>query len=149
MHYGCDTATGRFMRASHSLFLLELRILLQPLQESYGKYSFLSTHSWMKMLWEKVSKFGVRTVIADTGIAHPREGDRFIMQAFFERVYPQDILSRLNRVWIYWQALFLSDIFTASGHKLDPEVIGQHNHQQNRSQLRWPIEHPTELDFQL
>ena len=96
MHYGCDTATGRFMRASHSLFLLELGISLQPLQESYGKYSFLLTHSWMKMLWEKVSKFGVRTVIADTGIAHPREGDRFIMQAFFERGYPRDILSRLN-----------------------------------------------------
>jgi hypothetical protein len=32
MHYGCDTAMGRFMWASHSLFLLELRILLQPLQ---------------------------------------------------------------------------------------------------------------------
>jgi hypothetical protein len=50
MHYGCDTAMGQFMRASHSLFLLELGILLQPLQESYGKYNFLSTHSWMKML---------------------------------------------------------------------------------------------------
>ncbi len=45
MHYGCDTAMGRFMRASHSLFLLELGISLQPLQESYGKYSFLLTHS--------------------------------------------------------------------------------------------------------
>jgi hypothetical protein len=96
MHYGCNTATGRFMHASHSLFLLELGISLQPLQESYGKYSFLLTHSWMKMLWEKVSEFGVRTVIADTGIAHPREGDRFIMQAFFKRGYPWDILSRLN-----------------------------------------------------
>jgi hypothetical protein len=96
MHYRCDTATGRFMRASHSLFLLELGISLQPLQESYGKYSFLLTHSWMKMLWEKVSKFGVRTVIADTGIAHPREGNRFIMQAFFKRGYPRDVLSRLN-----------------------------------------------------
>jgi hypothetical protein len=73
MHYGCNMATGQFMRASHSLFLLELGISLQPLQESYGKYSFLSTHSWMKMLWEKVSKFGVRTVIADTGIA-PKGG---------------------------------------------------------------------------
>jgi hypothetical protein len=37
----------------------------------------------------------------------------------------------------------------ASGHKLDPEVIGQHNRKQNWSQLRWPIEHPTESDFQL
>jgi hypothetical protein len=71
------------------------------------------------------------------------------MQAFFKRGYPPDILSRLNQVRMYWQALFLSNIFTASGHKLDLEVIGQHNHQQNRSQLRWPIEHPTESDFRL
>jgi hypothetical protein len=98
MHYGCDTVTGRFMRASHSLFLLELGILLQPLQESFDKYSFLSTHSWMKMVWEKISKFGVRMVITDTGMAFPREGDRFIMQAFFEKGYSWEILLRLNRV---------------------------------------------------
>jgi hypothetical protein len=96
MHYGCDTATGRFMQASHSLFLLELGISVKPLQEAYSKFSFLSTHSWMKMLWEKISKFVVRTVIADTRITPPRKGDRFIMQAFFEKGYPREILSRLN-----------------------------------------------------
>jgi hypothetical protein len=38
------------------------------------------------MLWEKVSKFGVKTVIADTGVAFQREGDRFIMQEFLRGV---------------------------------------------------------------
>jgi hypothetical protein len=38
MHYGCDTTTGRFMQASYSLFLMELGISFQPLQESYSKY---------------------------------------------------------------------------------------------------------------
>jgi hypothetical protein len=92
MHYGCDTATGRFMRASHSLFLLELGVSTQPLQESYEKYSFLSTHSWMKMLWEKLSMFGVRTIIADGGLDKPREGDHFLMQVFVEKGYSRDIL---------------------------------------------------------
>ncbi len=85
----------------------------------------------MKMLWEKISKFGVRMVIAVTGITRPREGDRFIMQAFFERGYPRDILSGLNRVRIFWQALFLSNIFAVSGQILDQEVVGQHNSQRN------------------
>jgi hypothetical protein len=71
MHSECNTATGHFMRANHSLFLLELGISSQLLQESYIKYSFLSTHSWMKILWEKVSMFGVRTVVADTGMVYP------------------------------------------------------------------------------
>jgi hypothetical protein len=75
------------MRASYSLFMLELGISLQPLQETFDKYSFLSTHSWMKMLWEKAFKFGIRTVVADTGMVLPREGDRFIMQALFEKGY--------------------------------------------------------------
>jgi hypothetical protein len=50
------------------------------------------------MVWEKISKFGVRTVIADIGMAFPREGDRFIMQAFFKKGYSREILLRLNRV---------------------------------------------------
>jgi hypothetical protein len=149
MHYGCDTATGRFMRASHSLFLLELGILSQPLQEPYIKYSFLSTHSWMKMLWEKVSMFGIRMVIANAGMVYPQEGDRFIMQAFFEKGYSRETLLRLNRVRIYWQALFLSNILTASGNKIDTEMITQHKIQHQWSRMRWPSEHPTELDFQL
>jgi hypothetical protein len=101
MHYGCDTVTGQFMWASYSLFLLELGISSQPLQESYAKYNFLLTHSWMKMLWEKVSMFGVGTVIADVGMEFPQEGDRFLMQLFFEQGYSTESLLRLNRVRVY------------------------------------------------
>ena len=149
MHYGCDMATGWFMRASHSLFLLELGILLQPLQESYTKYSFLSTHSWMKMLWEKASLFDVRTVVTDAGMVFLQEGNQFIMQVFFEKGYPWETLLRLNRVRVYWQVLFLSDIFTPSGNKIDTEIIVQPQVRRKQSQMRWPTEHPTKLDFQL
>ncbi len=80
MHYGCNTAVGRFMKASYSLFLVEMGLSLQPLQESYEQHSFLLTHTWMKMLWEKVSIFGLKVVVADFHLKYPREGDRFIMQ---------------------------------------------------------------------
>jgi hypothetical protein len=96
MHYGCDTAMGNFMRASHSLFLLELGISTQPLQESYEKYSFLSTHSWMKMLWEKLSMFGVQMIISDGELMYPREDNRFLMQVLIEKGYSWEILLRLN-----------------------------------------------------
>ena len=86
------------MRASHLLFLLELGISTQPLQESYEKYSFLSTHSWMKMLWEKLSMFSVWTIVGDGGLDNLREGNRFLMQVFIERGYSKDTLLRLN--WI-------------------------------------------------
>ncbi len=80
------------------------------------------------MLWEKLSMFGVRRIIADGGLDKPREEDRFLMQVFVEKGYSQDILLRLNRVRVYWQVLFISDILTALGNKIDPEVLGRQRH---------------------
>ncbi len=77
MHYGCDTATGKYMQASYFLFFVELGISFQPLQESYGKYEFQLTHSWMKMLWEKTSMFSLEIIVEDFAMEYPREGDRF------------------------------------------------------------------------
>jgi hypothetical protein len=41
------------------------------------------------------------------------------------------------------------DILTASGNKIDPEVLRQPNAHWKRSHLRWPTEHPTASDFQM
>jgi hypothetical protein len=65
MHYGCKTATGWFMQTSYLLFFAELGLSFQPLQESYSRYDFLVTHSWMKMLWEKLSMFDMKVVVTE------------------------------------------------------------------------------------
>jgi hypothetical protein len=49
---------------------------------------------------------------------------------------------------VYWQVLFVSDILTVSGNKIDPEVLGRPKAHRKRSHLRWPTEHPTASDFQ-
>jgi hypothetical protein len=69
--------------------------------------------------------FGIRAIVSDRGSHPPQEGDRFLMQTFFKKGYPWEMLLRLNRIRIYWQALFESDILTASGTKIDSEVLGQ------------------------
>ncbi len=58
MHYGCQTATGRFMQTSLSLLFVELGLSFQPLQESYKRFGFIVTHSWFKMLWENYPNLG-------------------------------------------------------------------------------------------
>ncbi len=98
MHYGCNTATGKLMQASYSLFFVEAGISFQPLQESYAQYGCLVTHSWMKMLWEKLSTFDVKIILADNTLQFPRENDQFIMKALIEKGYLGDMLRRLNRV---------------------------------------------------
>jgi hypothetical protein len=84
------------MKASYSLFLMEMGLSLQPLQKLYKWYEYLLTHSWMKMLWEKLSMFGLKFVVADFQLKYPRERGRFIMQVLIELGFTKDKLWILN-----------------------------------------------------
>jgi hypothetical protein len=103
----------------------------------------------MKMLWEKISIFAVKTVVADLAMEYPQEIDWFVMQLFFEMGYPWEILQRLNHVHIFLQVLFLSDILTASGNKIDPKVLLHRPTSKARSRMRLPTECSMDLAFQL
>jgi hypothetical protein len=98
MHYGCQTATGRFMQTLYSLLYIVLGLLFQLLQEQYDKYGYLVTYSWMKMLWKKLSMFNMHIIVTDQLLEFPREGDQFIMQVLIKAGYTSKALSRLNRV---------------------------------------------------
>jgi hypothetical protein len=149
MHYGCRTATGRFMQTSHSLLFVELGLSFQPLQESYERYGYLVTHTWMMMLWEKLSMFNMQVVIAGQPEEYPREGNQFIMQALIQAGYTNKALGRLNRVQVSLQLLFMSDILTASGNKISTEILSCRPKGEAWSSMRWPHEIPTDLDMQL
>jgi hypothetical protein len=71
MHYRCKTAMGKLMQTSYSLLFVALGLLFQPLQESYNRYGILATHSWMKMLWEKLSKFDMKVIVMDFNQKQP------------------------------------------------------------------------------
>jgi hypothetical protein len=103
-------------------FSLSAGLSFQPLQESYAQYRSLVTHSWVKMLWEKLSAFDVKIVVADHTLKFPRENNKFIMQALINKGYTGNTLRRLNRVRVSQQVLFMSDILTASGCKIDKEA---------------------------
>jgi hypothetical protein len=92
MHYGCKTVTGQLMKTSYSLFFAELSLSFTPLQESYSHYGFLVTHSWMKMMWEKLSMFNIKVVIADIAHKYPWQGNQFIMQALLRAGYTGETL---------------------------------------------------------
>jgi hypothetical protein len=123
MHYGCSTAKGRFMQISYSLLLVKLEMSFQPLQVNYKKYSYLVTHTWMKMLWEKLSMFKMTVIMPERLRKFPKEGDQFIMQVLLRAGYGTEELWRLNRVRVSMQLLFMSDVLTASGNKISSEVL--------------------------
>jgi hypothetical protein len=148
MPYGCQTATGRLMQSSYSLLLVKLGLSFNPLQESYSQFECLATHSWMKMLWEKLSRFNVKAVVTDVNRSLPREGDQFIMQVLIGSGYSDETLHRLNRVQVSPQLLFMLDVLTALGNKINPEVLTRRPPGEAWLDMTWPNEHPTDSDFQ-
>ena len=86
------------MQISYSLLLVELGLPFQPLQVDYDKYNHLVTHTWMKMMWEKVSMFGITVTTLSASGGFPREGDEFIMQTILRTGYSFNEVKRINRV---------------------------------------------------
>ena len=120
MHYGCPSAVGVMMQASMEFFILQLGLTAtEPFKYSYEKYCGLVTHCWLKTVWEKCSRYGIRVEVRNVGIAPPREGDKWLNQALIDAGYRDDEMIRLNRVRIHQQVLFLSDVLNANGRSVD------------------------------
>ena len=137
------------MRVSYHLIYLELGLSFHLMKEPYLKYNHLVTHSWMKMLWEKLLLFDVHTEFADTPSYFLQDGDQFLMKILSRAGYCGEALRRLNKVRVSQQVLFLSDVLTASGGKVDPKVLSRRPQHETWSSMRWPVEHPTDSDMQL
>ena len=137
------------MQSSYSLLFVKLGMSFHPLQVPYKQFQQHLTHSWMKMLWEKLSRFNLKAVIGNINWVRPREGDEFIMQVLLHNGHTNDALRRLNRMRVCQQLLFMSDVLTASGNKINPEVLSRRPPGEAWSNMTWPNEHPTDLDFQM
>ena len=127
--------------------VLELELSLQPLQQSYSKYGNWVTHSWLKTIWEKCNWFQIKIHFADVPLDITREGDRWLMEEFMQVGYSMDKLLRLNRVWLFIQVLFLSDILGASGKSLDKKYLWRRREDERWSKVRFPRERAASKRF--
>jgi hypothetical protein len=59
------------------------------------------------------------------------------------------MLCQLNRVRISLQLMFMSDILTASGNRINTKILSRHPPQEAYSNMRWPHKQLTKLDIQL
>ena len=116
-HYGTETAMGLYLRACLENLQLELGVSRCPLEYDYDVWGALATNSWVKALWERIHRFKIRIEIDYKALRLPRERDECIMERFVrERVSRKELVG-INRVRKHQQALFLSDIISANGHK--------------------------------
>ena len=149
MHYGCRSNDGLKLKISLEYIILELGLSAQPLQTSYEKYKGRITSCWLKSLWEKCAMFDVRVEFGNVPIELPREGDQWIMRLLEAAGFCRQDLLRLNRVRIYQQVMFLSEILGASGKILDRKYLQKRPEAERWSRLNYPNEKPPWKDFEL
>ncbi len=92
MHYGNQSCLGLKMQNTMELLVMELGMSLQPFQEDHVACHHWVTHSWMKLVWEKVSHVWVEIEIADLPVHPPRERDTWLMQEFVRLKYSSEDL---------------------------------------------------------
>jgi hypothetical protein len=140
--YGCHSRIGIQLSVTMELFLIELGLSAQPLQESYEKYGKCIIHSWIKSVWEKVCRYKIKVEIGPLDIDPPRKEDRWFMQAV-------DKLSWINCVRLHQQVLFMSDVLEANGKTIDKRYMEPCPPDDKWSCLIFPNEKPPQQDFAL
>ncbi len=139
------------MSVTTELLLTELGLSTQPLQESFSNYGRWVTDTWLKSVWEKVSKFNITVKIAPLPInPPPQEGNQWFMKAVVAAgVYDARELIRINCFCCHQQVLFLSDIIDAGGRAIDKGYLERRNPTANWSTLIFLLEQPPRRDLSL
>ena len=124
IHYECQSGLGIQMQVTMELFLTELGISAQPLQESYERYGKWITSTWLKSVWEKVKMFNITVEIAPLPVGPPRVGDKWFMQVAMEAGITNTEEQRiLNRFRCHQQVLYVSDVLDAGGKCLNRRYL--------------------------
>jgi hypothetical protein len=77
----------------------------------------------MKMLWDKLDKFDIIVQTANSSFQFPWRGDKFLMLVFMDRGHSREALIQLNWVRLHLQIIFLSNILSTLGLRINPTVL--------------------------
>ena len=148
-HFGCPSNVGKTMEISYNKLVIELGLSTQPLQRDFKKFGKWVTWGWLAALWEKCSIYGVTVKFNVETVRLQRERDRWLMEEFVRLGYGEKELRILNRVRVFMQVIFLSDVLGVSGRTLDTRYLSRRPRGVKWSTLSFPQEKPTSADFQL
>ncbi len=101
------------------------------------------------MLWEKLAIFGVYVQTADSTFQLPRRGNKFLMLIFMDNSHNREKLKHLNRVRVHQKVIFMSDVLSSLGQKIDPAMLRCQGQGESFSFTRWPNKDTTESNFLL
>ena len=122
-HYNTDSVLGITITTTLDNLQFELGIRGCPLNYDYDTWSGLATNSWIKSLWEKVDKLGIKLELEYKSILLPREKDVCTMEHFVALGIRGDLLAQINKFRKVQEAFFVSSITAANGRSIKSNCI--------------------------
>ena len=138
--FSTDTITGKLLRVSYEMCILEVGIGRNLFELTFHEFGFLLSPSWIKYLWKFTDHYNISIIDRVTFFPlQARAGDVFLMEAFSAQGYSNNQMLILNRCRLYLQVLQLSDIMTGFGNGFTEAIRGQRDKQRNIS-YKWPFQ---------
>jgi hypothetical protein len=100
------------------IMIVEGGVSTQILSQSFQQCSKWVTHSWLRLVREKVDIFNIPVEIRELTLKFPWEHDGWLMIMLKNVGYLVDKLICLNQVYCHQQVLLYLDIFDAGGRML-------------------------------
>ena len=145
-HYNTASIIGNKLKCSIHLLQLQIGTNTNPFHLPYSKYGHLAPQSWVTSYWESLEKFPVRLHMDYNSIPLPRQFDSTIMSFLLPHMPAASTVTSVNRCRCYLNVLFLSDMATADGKSIDPDLIIL-NAIPRSSIYSFPPERPTREDW--
>ena len=101
----------------------------------------------MVAIWERLHRYKVPLFLKYPTLKLPRNNDICLVDLFLKEGYQGMELRRLNRCRLHLRAIFLSDIATSSGRRLEEFVF--HSRVGRGSTFRFPRECPCAKDWKI
>ena len=125
---------------------LHLGCNTNPLSLPLSTWGHLAPASWIRFFWESLEHFEVRVETVFKTIPLPRQFDHTIMSFVLTfKPLPQTLRS-INRCRIFKCGMFLSDLATADGRRL--EEFGWDRVSSVASTYKFPTESPITSDWE-
>jgi hypothetical protein len=144
-HWGYNSDLGTALRYSFELIQMETGLSGNFLLRDYYSLGCLATHSWFKCLWELITYYRVRVLLADDMIVPPlREGDKVVMELAL-CILPSSHWVSFNRARKYFHVYHMSQLLLSDGKTVDPTALSLGHHR--TTSYKFPIESPTSQDI--
>ena len=145
-HYNTPSTLGKKLTISLECLQLEAGLSSCPLLEPYHPLGPLTTPCWCRSLWECLDNYKFKIDIDYPTMKQPREGDDLLSTIFTRATSDSDELRSLQRCRNKHELIFLSDIVSADGRRIDKRYLAPPT-DTPRSSLHFAEERPCSGDW--